>query len=270
MARVRTAAFVLGLGLSVVAVPAQAADDPACIQAYEQTQALRKQSKLRDAREQAAKCARDTCPAVLARDCAKWFTEIEQSIPTVTFDARSPDGLELTNVKVTMDGKPLVDKVDGKSVPVDIGAHTFRFELVGDARVAPAERQAVVHEGDKNRKISVTFHFAAASARPVPASVWILGVASILGLGAGGFFAVKGLGQKGDLDDCKPNCAADKVNDVSKSYAFADVFLTAGVVTGVTAVILYLTRPVETTNPATNEQAHATTPLRVTPWGLQF
>src|SRR6185503_16544295 len=75
------------------------ADDPACIQAYEQTQALRKVSKLRQAREQAALCARDTCAAVLAKDCAKWFTELEQSIPTVTFQVKGPDGNESTKVR---------------------------------------------------------------------------------------------------------------------------------------------------------------------------
>jgi hypothetical protein len=67
-----------------------------------------------------------------------------------------------------MDGKPLLEKLDGKSLPVDIGSHTFRFELSGSS-VAPAERHAVIHEGDKNRKIAVVFR-PTGSDRPIAPS----------------------------------------------------------------------------------------------------
>jgi hypothetical protein len=234
--------FVVGVGAFFV-LSAEAANDPTCITAYEQTQALRKESKLRDAREQAMKCARDTCPAVLSRDCARWFTEIEQSIPSIVFDVRGPDGFELANVRVSMDGKPLVEKLDGKSVPIDIGAHTFHFEVVGARNIAPLERQAIIHEGDKNRKIAVVLRAADSTTRPVPFMTYVFGGVAIAALGAGGYFAVSGLVKKGDLRDCKPGCSAASVNDVSRAFGLADIFLSAGTISSLAALYVYLSRP---------------------------
>ncbi len=226
------------------------AEDPStCIQAYEQTQNLRRSGKLRDARTEAAKCAAESCPAVLARDCTKWLGEIDQSIPTVVFEVKSAAGDELTNVKVTVDGKPLVDKLDGKSVAIDVGQHVFRFEG-GDGKSPPVEQKAVVHEGEKNKKISVTLGSKTAATtppaggeRPIPPMAFVFGGVGIVSLGVGTFFAVSGSSKESDLDACKPSCSADRVNSVSTSYAFADVLFTAGVVSLVAAAYIYLARP---------------------------
>lgn len=233
--------------------PASAADDTACIQSYEQTQTLRKQSRFREAHDEATKCARDTCPVVLAKDCTKWLGELEQSIPTIVFDVKSTSGEELTLVKVMMDGKPLVDKLDGKALAMDVGPHTFHFEST-DSKVGgqPVEQKIVIHEGDKNRKVSVTLGAAKANNanvqvgpadRPIPISAYVFGGAAVLGLGIGTVFAISGSSKESDLDACRPSCPANDVNSVSTSYAIADILLTAGFVSAIAAAYIFLSRP---------------------------
>jgi len=235
-----------------------AADDSACITSYEQTQTLRKQSRFREAHDEATKCARDSCPAVLSKDCTKWLGELEQSIPTIVFDVKSQAGEELTLVKVTMDGKPLIDKLDGKAVTMDVGPHTFRFESTDPKLTGaqPIEHKVVIHEGDKNRKVSITLGGAKPSGppaapaagkddgeRPIPIPAFVFGGAAIVGLGLGTVFAISGSSKESDLDACKPTCPADDVNSASTSYAMADIFITAGVVSAIAAAYIFLSRP---------------------------
>src|SRR5262249_24516652 len=106
-----------------------------------------------------------------------------------------------------------------------------------------AERQAVIHEGDKNRKISVVFRPPESTERPVPVMTYVFGGVAAVAMGTGAYFGIKGLVEKGDLDHCKPGCSADDVNKVSKDYAFADILLTGGVVSALAALYLYLSRP---------------------------
>ena len=59
---------------------ARANEKQACVAAYEETQALRKQGKLRLASERVLACARNACPAFVKSDCAAWLGEIEASL----------------------------------------------------------------------------------------------------------------------------------------------------------------------------------------------
>ncbi len=216
-----------------------------CIAAYEQTQTARKDGKLMTARKEAAICARADCPALLARDCSKWIGELDASIPTVVLDARSAKGTELVDVKVKVDGQPLVEKIDGKAIQVDPGARTFVFEAAGAPSV---EKMVVVREGEKNRRISVTIATddppkpPKDAAGPIPIGVWIFGGVSVAALATSAIFAIDGLGKKSDLDGCKPHCSSSDVDAMSARFTFADVALGAGIMAGAAAVWLYLTR----------------------------
>jgi hypothetical protein len=219
--------------------------DPVCINAYEQAQTLRKDGKLVSAKAQAAICARADCPALLTKDCSRWLTELEASTPTVVFDARTPAGAERTDVRVKIDGAVVAPHIDGKAVPIDPGTKKVVFEA-DDA--PPVETTIVIKEGEKNRKVSVTIGAAAAVAplatsRPIPAGVWIFGGVSVIALTGSVIFAASGLSQKGDLDACKPRCAAEDIDAMSRSFTFADVFLGAGLMAAAATAWLYLTRP---------------------------
>jgi hypothetical protein len=238
-------AVAFGLGSMLAAPPALAEHDE-CIRSYEQTQTLRRAGQLREAREQAVQCARDTCPALLAKDCAQWMSEIEESIPTVVFDVRTSSGEELTNVRVLADGKPLVEQLDGKAVPIDVGPHVFRFEAK-DGKRQPIEQKILVREGERNRKIQVTLATneppPEPAADPVPVMAWVFGGIAVASLAGGTAFAIMGSAKESDLDACRPSCSPDAVNSVSSSYAVADILLTAGVVSAVAAAWAFLSRP---------------------------
>jgi len=239
------AALAFATVLSMASASAVAHADPVCINAYEQAQTLRKDGHLVSAKAQAAICARSDCPAILAKDCSRWLTELDASTPTVVFEARSPAGAERTDVRVKVDGTLVVPHLDGKALPVDPGTKKILFEADDSA---PVETTIVIKEGEKNRKVSLTIGSAApvapvAASRPIPAGVWIFGGVSVAALTGSLVFAIGGLSKKGDLDDCKPRCSAEDIDAMSQSFTFADVFLGAGLMAAAATAWLYFTRP---------------------------
>ena len=253
-------ALLLGLLLGAASAHAE----PTCITAYEQTQTLRKDGKPLASKAQAALCSRESCPALLTKDCTKWLAELDAVIPTVVLDPRTPAGALRADTRVKVDGATLAEKVDGKPLPLEPGAHTFVFEADG---AAPVERALVLKEGERNRKITVTLAPAQPSSaaqgaeRPVPIGVWIFGGATVVALATSAVFAIDGLGKKSDLDTCKPRCAASDVDAMSSSFTLADVALGAGVMAGAAAVYLFLTRPTAESSTATSTARARTTPF---------
>src|SRR5206468_567998 len=117
--------------------------------------------------------------------------------PSVVLEAKTEAGYAF-DTAVTMDGAVVATKLDGRSIEVDPGVHTFRFTREG---ASPIEEKVLVHEGDKSLLVSVTWAPPPSSApaeargitsppplprmtepqpvpvamtRPVPASVWII------------------------------------------------------------------------------------------------
>jgi hypothetical protein len=245
---VRVAASSVALAVAVLLAAPPASAEPTCITAYEQTQTLRKDGKPLASKAQAALCARDSCPALLAKDCTKWLAELDAVIPTVVLDPRTPAGALRTDVRVKLDGATLNEKIDGRPIPLEPGAHTFVFDADG---AAPVEHSLVLKEGEKNKKVTVSLAApvtssgaeASGAGRPVPLGVWLFGGAAVVALATSAGFAIDGLGKKSDLEQCKPRCAAADVNAMSSSFTLADVALGAGVMAGAAAVYLFLTRP---------------------------
>jgi hypothetical protein len=67
---------------------------------------------------------------------------------------------------VTVDGKPLADKLDGTALSVDIGEHVFTFEVAGQP---PITRTLVLTEGEKGRRERIAIAAATPSTpAPVP------------------------------------------------------------------------------------------------------
>ena len=232
-------------------------EDPAakgCIEAYEQVQTLRDGGQLSDARERAIECARDVCPKVLSTECAQWLDQIAQSMPTVVLGATLPDGQDITAVSVTVDKHPLAQELGARSLAVDPGTHVFVFESKEHGTV---EMKVVLREGEKNRRVVAAFEKKDAKngplkpkvTRPVPAATWVLGGVGVLGIVGGTVFESLGLVKKGELDKCKPHCAASDVNAMSRNFVVGDVALSIGVVSLAAGALVYLTRP-EMSEPA--------------------
>lgn len=139
---------------SALASSPASADVQACLGASEKGQRARAAGRLREARDLFLVCGNESCPAMVRRDCAQWQSEVITMLPSVVFGAKDKQGRDLFDVTVSMDGETLLKKLDGKSVNVDPGPHTFTFEVAG---AAPVTERALVKEGEKTRVVTVTF-----------------------------------------------------------------------------------------------------------------
>jgi hypothetical protein len=109
--------------------------------------------KLRAERGQLLVCAAASCPADIQRECIRRLDGVTAAIPTMIFEVRDSAGNDLSRVKVTVDGALLADRLDGFSLPVDPGVHTFVFESAGQT----VQKQLVIHESEKKRREPISF-----------------------------------------------------------------------------------------------------------------
>jgi hypothetical protein len=148
----RSRGRALALLFSVLLVGSSAvAEEPTkqeCVSANESAQELRDAGKLREARVRLATCILQSCPAPVREDCAKRLDEVDNAMPSLVFEARDESGRDLSAVRVTMDGEPLANNLDGTAIAVDPGRHRFAFEAVG---LPIATKTLVLLEGDKRR-----------------------------------------------------------------------------------------------------------------------
>lgn len=227
-------------------------DKKVCMTAFESSQQLRKEGKLRAAQEQFSLCARSVCPKIIQTPCKGWLSETEQEIPSLTVMAVDEAGNKLPEAKLTIDGT--VAQV-AQETPLDPGSYAVRVEASG--RVV-AEQRVELASKEKGRKITLTLE-REKKAAPVPTSappaetvaprrispaVYALGGVGLLGLGAFTYFGLSGRSEEGSLkDSCSPRCSPDQIDKVSRRYLFADISLGVGVVALGAATWLALSRP---------------------------
>jgi hypothetical protein len=120
-----------------------------CVDDNGKAQELRREGKLSAAREQLRACANLSCPTLVRDDCNERLDELERAQPTIAFEVKTSAGADLIHVRVSVDGEPLVDHLDGKPMNVDPGAHLFKFEMTDQPSVA---RRFVLTEGEKGRR----------------------------------------------------------------------------------------------------------------------
>ncbi|HEX6244419.1 MAG TPA: hypothetical protein VFZ61_26055, partial [Polyangiales bacterium] len=136
-----------------------------CVDANGKAQEQRRQGNLVAARAWLRVCVHADCPAVVRDDCTVRLDELERAQPTIALSVQAPDGSDLSEVVVHMDGATLTTRLDGSAMAVDIGQHTFQFEAEG---YAPLSRTWIVVEGEKLRRERVTLQSLSA---PTPADV---------------------------------------------------------------------------------------------------
>jgi hypothetical protein len=232
-------------------------DREVCANAAEQGQQLRDEGKYRRAREQMLVCAREVCPGAIRSDCGKWLTELDRDAPTVVLGARDQKGSDVMDVKVSLDGAPLIERLDGKPVLVDSGEHTFKFEAKdGSVR----EERVLLRAAEKARPIIATFGSSSTStpsggggttaqadqperSEPSLVPVIIVGAVGVVGLASFATFGIMGKGEVDDLQGCKPNCKQADVDKARTKLIIADISLGVGVVALGVAAFMYLTRP---------------------------
>jgi len=239
---------------AVAAAPNQKA---VCLAAYEDAQRLRVASKLVAAREQLRVCRADACPALVRNECEKWLGEVAESLPSVVLSARDPGGKDLIDATVSIDGAA-PRGLDGKSVDVDPGSHTFRFQRGKDVK----EERWLVRQGEHNRVIVGVLGESPSPAVSGPAVAsgaavggqpssqrtigLVVGGVGVVGLGAATVLALAANGEVNTLrETCGvgQKCTQDQVDAVAGRRTIAGVGAGLGGAALVAGVVLFLTAP---------------------------
>jgi hypothetical protein len=252
--RVPVLAALAWIALSFHELHALAQEKSVCLDAHGEAQRLRKQGKLRRAREKLAECARATCPALVQKDCTPWMAEVEAEQPSVVLAVRDPAGRDVTEVRVLLDGEPWTSTLDGRPLDVDPGEHLLHLELAGGEAT---DAHVVVRTGEKSRVLHLDFPRAGAPVAPVkapgseprpPASLSIsaapiiVGGVGVLALGAWAYFGLSGKARESELArTCAPSCAQHEIDNLHRTYLAADISLGAGIVALGVATWLALT-----------------------------
>lgn len=262
MPRSISLSWLFGLTLAGVTLsPLAHADDAACIAASEQSLTLRQQGKLRDTMKALVVCADPACPDEVRAECAKRVDTVNAATPTLILSAKDGSGNDLYDVTVTMDGAPLLQKLDGLPLSLDPGEHTFDFQVTGQP---PLEKKFVLREGEKDRREGVVIGTAPVTQPltppppPVAPSSWntqktlalVSGGVGVVGVGLGVVFGLyASSAHSKEQTDCAsagactnpPQATEDyntaKSNALGSTISFiaGGVFLAGGVVLWVTA-----------------------------------
>ncbi len=165
---VTTLALLTVLGAGARSARAAEPTMSECLSANESSIKRRGDHKLRQARDQSLVCAASTCPEEVRDACQLRVKNLIAAMPTIVFLAKDGAGRDVVAVRVSMDGEPIGDRLDGSAIPIDPGLHTFAFAVAGQR---PVERSLVISEGQKDRRETVTLGApaAGATAAPIPA-----------------------------------------------------------------------------------------------------
>jgi hypothetical protein len=250
-----------------------------CVAANHSSLQLGNEHKLRAERRTLLVCASASCPAAIRKECLAQVEEVKNQIPTVIFAAKDAAGADLMAVRVSMDGEVLADRLEGVSLAVDPGPHTFTFEVPGQT---PITKTFLMQEGQHDRREVITFGAPRKAVDPSggggtppssipgpPASTepsqglgtqkvlaLVVGGIGVMGLGLGTAFGVYALAKRSDAQNaCPGQCTTaageDKWNDVSSAGNVSTISFIVGGVGVAGALTLWLTAPSSRAAPST-------------------
>jgi hypothetical protein len=236
-----------------------------CLETYDDFQKRRDDGDLVGARRALLLCAASSCPLALQKECTESLRDLAPRIPTVILVARDPQGGDLSDVSVTMEGKTLKSSLDGREIEVNPGPHKLRFESRGRA---PVEQDIVVREREKGRVIEVQLASVARDEQnmtartpspapttkrgPIPVLTYVFGAVGVAAFGAASGFGIAGLSARADANRCKPSCTQPDVDRVNQRFLGADISLGVGIVAAAIATWIYLTAPREVETPVSS------------------
>jgi hypothetical protein len=169
------------------------------------------------------------------------------------FAATDAQGRDRSDVRVLVDGRKLLDRLDGQPLPIEPGAHTLRYE---SSFGAAANQELVARVGEKNRIVSIRLEPPKPPAapppppppperapRPLPVAPIVLGGVAIAAFGVAAYFDVSAIGDAHALRaTCDARCLPSDVDAVNTKYRVAGVALGVSVVAAGVALFLLLTR----------------------------
>ncbi|MGD0678934.1 MAG: hypothetical protein ABSC94_26310 [Polyangiaceae bacterium] len=262
---------ISALVFAAVALPSGAAraDGPTkqqCVTANESAQDLARSGRLIEARAALALCLSASCPRLIRSDCEHRLADVESAMPSLVFEATDTLGNDLTEVHVAIDGKPLLDKLQGVATPVDPGSHVISYQAPG---FPTTTKTIVIAEGDKARHVKVMLG-SAPSPPPPPTHAehpappaheddgrtqrdagLALGAVGVVGLAVGGVFgllakstydtALAVPGCKGTL--CTNPQAVSDYHDALTQATISDVSFAAGGALLAVGAVVFFTAP---------------------------
>lgn len=264
---------VLIVGMIAAARGARAADDDGtCHLAHARAQESGRAAHLVEARELLQTCAKVRCGKVLYEACTAMLTQVEADLPSIVPVVTDGNGAARIDVQVTVDGKPLAERLDGRAFPVDPGMHEFAF-TTSDGLVAA--RKLLVVQGQHNRAIRVSTGGSARTAadkkavvapiapktpdeptaappegtrldagnavaeqqpkRGSPVLTFTLATVGVAGLAGFGLMTEWGRKDNRLLAQCSPFCPQASVDHVRRMYLAADISLGVGIASLVAA-----------------------------------
>jgi hypothetical protein len=149
--RVAAARSLAAAWLLVAACATDAAADvnkDRCVDSNTKAQSLRRRGRFAEVRAVLQICGDPSCPSIVVNDCVERLDELNRAQPTVILDVKDAAGNDVGDVKLTVDGVALADRLSGGAIDVDPGEHTFLFESPGRRSLT---RTFVLREGEKNR-----------------------------------------------------------------------------------------------------------------------
>ena len=144
------------LSYASLGIPTALGDEHAkgCVDAYTQAQQLRNARKFVEARSALRVCVQTSCSEFIVKDCTRWLDEVQTSLPSVVPAATDDAGNDVPGVAVSMDGAVLTEHIEGRSIEIDPGPHTFTFTTSDGKKV---NKQLVVSEGEKDKRVVAVF-----------------------------------------------------------------------------------------------------------------
>jgi hypothetical protein len=271
------AALVVAFGAIAPAAGAAPAGVSQCSAANQKSIKLRTNHKLIEARDQAVLCSATTCSAVVRAACKKRAAALDAAIPTIIFLAKDQAGRDLSEVRVSMDGASLADRLDGTALSVDPGQHTFTFEVSGQT---PVDQSFLINQKEKDRRETITLTVppppppvavvaatpsepgadtgTSSSRGPLRTAAFVLGgvgVASLVAGGVTGGLAISkwhsSESECGSATQCPDH--AQSVGDHNAASTLATISTVTVIVGGValaTGVTLFFVAPRRTEQPA--------------------
>jgi hypothetical protein len=193
--------------------------------------------------------------------------------PSVIVSAKDERGADLSDVRVFLDGEPLLSKLDGRPSRVDPGEHKLRIEADGRP---PVEQHLVVRAGEKNRVIEVRIgpggdavgqtEHAAPPAEPGSGpdakrtSALVFGGLAVVAFGTEAYFGLSGMSDRSSLlaQPCAQTgtCSTSSVDSIRTKFTVADIALGVGLASGALAVYLFLSSSPTQSNGNSTQGAH--------------
>lgn len=226
----RPVALSLALALSGMS-PHAAAVEPgvvdACIASHKQAQEQRLVGNVLSARDSLRACAVETCPAIIARQCTSWLSEVDREIPSVLITVKVA-GADSSTAKVLLDGRDLGASWVGLPVEVNPGEHRLDVTAQGQDKAV----KFVATLGQQRRPVGVQLG-RSPRREPTPeriedSSSQTWGYA-LLGVGAAGlvtaaYLALSAISDRNELrDECAPSCDEERVDAARRKLLIADI-----------------------------------------------